>query len=51
MDDAVFDKDVKMFTHKIFNNGLKLELTSIKKSPLAPLYQRGVLFLPLVKGG
>jgi hypothetical protein len=23
----------------------------IEKSPLAPLYQRGVLFLPLVKGG
>ena len=38
---------------ELFNliKGLRIELTSITKSPLAPLCQRGVLFLPLTKGG
>ena len=31
--------------------GLKTELTCTAKSPLAPLCQRGVIFLPLEKGG
>ena len=31
--------------------GLIIELTFIRKSPLAPLFQRGGLFLPLTKGG
>jgi hypothetical protein len=28
-----------------------IELTLLRKSPLAPLFQRGVLFLLLIKGG
>jgi hypothetical protein len=31
--------------------GLKIELTCTAKSPLAPLCQRGVISLPLGKGG
>jgi hypothetical protein len=31
--------------------GLIIQLTLPRKSPLAPLFQRGVLFLPLTKGG
>ena len=31
--------------------GLIIELTLPRKSPLALLFQRGVLFLPLTKGG
>ena len=31
--------------------GLIIKWTLFRKSPLAPLFQRGVLFLPLAKGG